>query len=154
VFGDATLDALITRALADSPDIAMARARITAARAGLAGAKAAGRPQVNAVAGAQRVQQSENGMFGAATQSGAFPDLYSLYSVGADASWELDLFGGERARRRGASAGVEVALADAEALGLSLPAEIVRVYVEHLVVASQLASLDRSLQPPTSVSHC
>lgn len=146
VLGDATLNALIMRALSDSPDMAMAQARISAARAGLAGARAAGRPQVNAAGSAQRVQQSENGMFGAATQSGAIPDLYSLYSVGADVSWELDLFGAERARRSGARAGVDAAVADADALLLSLPAEIVRVYVEHLVVSRQLASLQRSVQ--------
>src|SRR5689334_8981322 len=39
-FGDPVLDALVDRALSDSPDIAIASARIAAARAELAGTRA------------------------------------------------------------------------------------------------------------------
>jgi outer membrane protein, multidrug efflux system len=145
-FGDPTLEALVARALADNPDIAIASARITAARAELAGARAVGRPQVQAATGAQRVQQSENGLFGNAIRSGAFPERYSQHSTGMDASWELDLFGAARAQRHGAQAGLDATQADQDALRLSLPAEIARVYVEHLVVAQQLASVQRSVQ--------
>jgi multidrug efflux system outer membrane protein len=146
VFGDPVLTALVDRGLADSPDIAVASARIAAARAELSGARAAGRPQVQAVLGSQRVQQSDNGLFGAATRSGAFPERYSLHNAGLDASWELDLFGAVRAQRHSAQAGLDAMQADQDALRLSLPAEIARVYVEHLVVAQQLASLQRSVQ--------
>jgi NodT family efflux transporter outer membrane factor (OMF) lipoprotein len=145
-FDDPALTALVDRALADNPNIAIASARIAAARAELAGTRAAGRPQVQAVTGSQRVQQSENGLFGNAIRSGAFPERYSQHSTGMDALWELDLFGAVRAQRHSAQAGLEAVQADEDALRLSLPAEITRVYVEHLVVARQLASLQRSVQ--------
>jgi NodT family efflux transporter outer membrane factor (OMF) lipoprotein len=146
VFGDTELDALVDRALHDNPDLSMARSRIAGARAQLGTARAAFLPQVDATTGAERVQQSRNGLFGAATRSGAFPDLYSSHHSGIDASWELDLFGALREQRRSAAAGVDAAQADHDALRLSLPAEIVRVYVDHVVLSQQLLSTERSLR--------
>jgi outer membrane protein, multidrug efflux system len=148
-FNDPALDALVDRALADSPDLAVAGARIAAARAQLTAVRASGGPQIQAVTGTQRVQQSENGLFGNAIRSGAFPERYSQHSTGLDASWELDVFGGVRAQRHSAQAGLDALQADQDALRLSLPAEIARVYVEHLVVAQQLSSLQRSVQAST-----
>ena len=53
-FDDPVLSDWIARAQRHSPDIASARAQVFAARAALAGAEAQGRPQVNAVATANR----------------------------------------------------------------------------------------------------
>lgn len=143
--GDATLDRLVERALADNPDVAAAAARIAAARAEARLDGASTRPQLGAYGTSQRVQQSGNGLFGAATQSGAFPDLYTLHDVGLDASWELDVFGVGRARQRGAAARLRATAAERDALRLSLSAEVVRTYVEHLVVAQQADALRRAL---------
>jgi outer membrane protein TolC len=59
-FGDAELDRLIAIALAESPDVATATARIAAARAQERAARAAYLPEVNATAGANHVRFSKN----------------------------------------------------------------------------------------------
>ncbi|RZJ46429.1 MAG: hypothetical protein EON87_04600, partial [Brevundimonas sp.] len=115
-FGDAELDSLISRALAQSLDLQTAAARLREARSQIAVARSALLPTVSG--SAVTVQRDAPFANSAAASSGsgsgggsplaALPDRLSLYSLGVDATWELDLFGG--ARR-----GVEAATAQAEA---------------------------------------
>ena len=113
-FGDAQLDALIARALQANPDLRSAQASLRQARA-LIDAQAAGlSPQVGLNASAQR----NSGRSGTA----------NAFSVGVDASWEADLFGGQRA---GIDAARADALATAASLGdaqVSLAAEVALTY--------------------------
>ncbi len=118
---DPILDQLVAQALAASPDLKVAQARLREARARrvLAGAETS--PSVTASASASRSKSSRN------TGSGATRDLFS---ASFDASWEPDVFG---ATRRG----IEAAEADLQASGASLDntrvtlvAEVARNYVE------------------------
>jgi outer membrane protein, multidrug efflux system len=115
-FGDPTLDALITDALAANTDIAQAQANLRQARA-LADVDAAQLgPTLDASTSAQR---SKNG-----TQA-----AYNSFRVGLDASWEADLFGG---RRASANAGALDAEASAATLGdvhVSVTAETALAYI-------------------------
>lgn len=81
-FADPTLDALLQRADAGNAGLQAAAARLAQARALVRGADAARRPQLNGGAGAAR-----------ATTPGAGPAAATLLSVGADLSYEVDLFG-------------------------------------------------------------
>jgi NodT family efflux transporter outer membrane factor (OMF) lipoprotein len=90
-FDDPTLERLIAAGQAGNFDLAEARAGIAAAEAALAQAQAAGRPLGDVNASVTRQLQSE-----AATDFGGFPVAFEAqtnYSVGGQASWEIDLFG-------------------------------------------------------------
>lgn len=128
--GDATLDALETRALAANPSIAVAEARLRQARAGLRLERANGMPNVNASAaylhatlpGVNIGEESD-----AATEDGS--QSLNFYNVGFDASWELDLFGGHRRSLEAARAQLDAAQANVADAQLSLTAEVARTYV-------------------------
>ena len=98
-FDDPLMARLVTAAEAVSPSIASAGARIAEARATRVGAEAALLPQVNATASASRGRPDL-----------ALP-LATASNAGLQASWELDVFGGNRAGRSAA----EARLAGAEA---------------------------------------
>ncbi|MBD3730949.1 MAG: efflux transporter outer membrane subunit [Sphingomonadales bacterium] len=123
---DPLLDRLISDALANSPNIAVATAKVTQARAGLAANKTAAVPTVGTSLSAPYINVPADLLSQQA--SGGRTDI-QRYSLGFDASWELDLFGGTRRKVEAASARAEAAeagLADAQ---VSLSAEVARAYV-------------------------
>jgi NodT family efflux transporter outer membrane factor (OMF) lipoprotein len=137
--GDPELSKLISQAMRGNFDLEVAGARIAAARARLGTAASSAWPQIGATTRSAREKMSQNGLLGSSA-GGAFPDTYTVSTVGLDASWELDLFGAHAAERRQAAARYRQSTADREAVRLSLTAEIARVYVEHIAYAQQLAS--------------
>lgn len=123
LFQDPVLSRLVEQALEANPDLKVATARVKRALA-LAGVDlAALLPTVEAGASYTRSRRSENAM--------EFPiDLYrSHYEGGFTARWEIDLFGGSRRALEAASADVEAAAADLDAVRVSLLGEVGFVYV-------------------------
>ena len=121
--GDPTLSDLETRALAANPDLAAAQARVRQARAAFRQERANRLPSANASA-----LYAHAHIPGLDLQDGGASDL-DLYNLGFDASWEVDLFGGERRKIEAARAQAEAAqarLADAQ---VSLTAEVAQAYV-------------------------
>lgn len=117
-FGDEDLTALVERAVQSSPDVRSAQAKLLEARARGGVAQAALYPVLTNTVSARRSEVADKGV---ATDS---------FSVGFDASWELDLFGGTRRSVEAAHATVaaaDFAVRDAQ---LSLVAEVARVYVD------------------------
>jgi outer membrane protein, multidrug efflux system len=118
-FDDAQLAKLIERAQNQSPTLAQAAARRRQAEAGAAQARAGLLPQLNAGAQAQR-GRALNGVPGDSTQlSGNF-----------NASWEIDLFGGQRAAAAAGTAEATAAAADWHAARVSLAADVAQAYVQ------------------------
>lgn len=141
---DPVLDQLIADALAGSPDIAVANARIAQARAGLAANKTAVLPTFN-VSAATPYVNVPGGLLSSDGQSGG-RDSFTVYNVGFDASWEIDLFGGTRRKIEAASArsqAAEASLADAQ---VTLSAEVARTYVGLRTRQQALIVLDRQAQ--------
>ncbi|MCW1384142.1 efflux transporter outer membrane subunit [Novosphingobium sp. KCTC 2891] len=139
--GDPVLDGLIADALAGSPNVAIANARIAQARAGLAANRTAILPSVN-VSAAAPYFNVPGGLFSSNGQSGG-RDSVNVYNVGFDSSWEIDLFGGTRRKIEAASAradAAEAGLADAQ---VTLSAEIARAYVALRARQAVLSVLDR-----------
>ena len=145
-FGDPVLDDLVARALAGSPDIATAASRVRQARLQQVIAGAAGRPTLGAAAGASRIEFSENAGFATLAQQlggGAAPDAgngapggvalpgsgITTFSIGFDAGWEIDLFGGARRGREAARARTAAAEWSAQDAALTLAAEVTRTYM-------------------------
>lgn len=117
---DPALDALIDEALSQSPTLQAAEARLRAARAALGAQEAADRPKGSATA------------LGAGVWQGPGTDHETslhLYSVGFDATWEVDLFGGTRRAVESASASAQAVQADLADAQVSLTAEVASTYV-------------------------
>lgn len=114
---------LMTRALAEAPDLAVAAARIDAARAGLRGAAAALMPQVESSGQAAR-QRISAAQFGGLPGAVRIDPYQGRFSISADASWDPDLFGRLRAARRAGVARLDAASADAAAVRLALVSDV------------------------------
>lgn len=137
--GDPTLDALVERALRANPNLDVARARLRQARAGLRTERANGRPNGSGTLLAAHARlpplgdalgSGEAAQSGDAAQSGvSLPSSLNLYSVGFDATWEIDLFGGRRRAVEAAGAQLEAAEASLADAQFSLTAEVAQAYV-------------------------
>jgi NodT family efflux transporter outer membrane factor (OMF) lipoprotein len=130
--GDPVLTDLVARAMQANPDLQSAQARLREARARrrLAGANLW--PTLGASVSAQYLKMSEGSLFGGGAFAGLqeFDDTRELYDAGFDASWEPDLFGGQRRAREAASADLEAAAASLHDAQVTLAAEVARNYVE------------------------
>ena len=115
-FDDPVLTDLIGRAVTDNLDIAQGEARLRQAREALVQARADFLPSVSGTAGAGRNFQS----------GGA--DRNSL-SLGADASWQLDLFGGIRRSVEAARADRQSSEYSLASIRTSIAAEVALNYV-------------------------
>ncbi|HET7571000.1 MAG TPA: efflux transporter outer membrane subunit [Gammaproteobacteria bacterium] len=91
VFHSPQLNALIERALAQSPTLKGAKARLAQARANLAAANGGLYPQFDAELSATR-QKFSGAQFGGL--GGA--SIFNLYGASLNATWNLDIFGGTR----------------------------------------------------------
>jgi NodT family efflux transporter outer membrane factor (OMF) lipoprotein len=125
--GDATLSELMARALAASPDLRSARARVREARARRGLAAKDYLPSVSA---------SLSGSVG--ETSGDPQGARDLYSAGFDASWEPDVFGATRRAVSAAQAELEASEADLYATQVSLVAELALDYVELRALQARL----------------
>ncbi|WP_375380858.1 efflux transporter outer membrane subunit [uncultured Sphingomonas sp.] len=147
-FGDPILDRLVTRALANGPDIRTATSRVREARYQEIVAGAVNKPTVSGLAGYSRLSFSNNVGFGggasgasaggssaggASGSSGSSGGALSgssigVFSLGFDASWELDLFGGGRRQREEAREQTEAAVWNRRDAAVTLAAEVANGY--------------------------
>jgi NodT family efflux transporter outer membrane factor (OMF) lipoprotein len=123
VLGDAELDALETAALAANPDLEAAQARVRQARGVLRQNRANGLP----TSGAEAAYLHAKGLTGFLGDPQA--PAIDLYSIGFDATWELDLFGANRRAVEGARAAAEAYQADLQGAKVSLTAEVAQAYL-------------------------
>jgi len=125
-FGDPQLDALIAEALAGSPGMGSARARIDKAVALAASSGAALAPQASASADVTRQHFSANGIF-PPPLAGSW---YTQTQLAANISYEFDLWGRNRAAYDAALGQVRAAEVDAYAVRLLLSASVARAYAQ------------------------
>jgi outer membrane protein, multidrug efflux system len=118
-FDDPTLSDLINRALKNNNDLGAATARLRAARASLRGARGALLPTLG---GSVRASDTEivNGV-GAGGGS---------YQLGLDASWEADIFGGNKKSIEASEATARGAEANLHDVQRSIAAELALNYIE------------------------
>lgn len=128
-FGDPLLDRLVERAIASSPDIADASARIAEARANRDAARGGRAPMITAKGSATENVLSKNGQLPIGNIP-AFTREFPLYDMGFDASWELDLWGRHRREIEGANARLQAAQLSRRDVMLSLIAEVARNYID------------------------
>lgn len=151
--GDPQLDALVEAALAHSPDVRAAQARLREARAQLVGQRAQELPKASADVAAVRMRSPDLSKLSSGSNggSGAGRGPLQLYTAGLDASWEIDLFGGTRRSIEAASAQADAIEADLADTQVSLAAEVAQAYVDlrdeqqRLILARQSADLQQRM---------
>ena len=125
-FGDIQLDTLMTEALAGSPTLRVAAARIRLAEAGAARAGASLQPGFNLQADVTPQRFSENYLV-PPPYAGAY---YVPAQATANMNWELDFWGRNRAALDAALSRTGAARAEAQSARLTLAGAVVRAYVE------------------------
>jgi NodT family efflux transporter outer membrane factor (OMF) lipoprotein len=120
------LTALVAQALQSNTDVRSAQAALQQSRA-LRDGKAAGlRPSVNASASAQRSRSGGN-------------DAADSFQAGFDASWEPDVFGGQRSAVNAAEADAQAAQSSLAQVQVSLAAEVAVTYIDLRGLQARLA---------------
>jgi NodT family efflux transporter outer membrane factor (OMF) lipoprotein len=158
VFNDPALTTLIVRALTGNIDVRQAATRIREARAQERITHAASGPQINASGQASYNRLSGNslppglaGLFSGTpdTSSGTGVGLpgetFSIYQLGFDASWEVDLFGGQRRANQAASARADAALWSARDAEVTLAAEVANTYEQYRALQRRLSLLEQMI---------
>jgi NodT family efflux transporter outer membrane factor (OMF) lipoprotein len=147
-FGDATLDGLIKRALADNPDLRAAASRVREARAEERVAAAAALPTLSASGNALTYNSQRKSSASSSTASGGassglaglpIPSHLDLYSAGFDATWEVDLFGGTRRAIEAAKDTAEASEWSRRDGQVSLLAEVANAYLTLRAVQARIA---------------
>ena len=122
---DPELDRLIDAALAGSPDVHAAEARLRQSRALFTERQADKLPSATAAGGFIYANVP-----GDALPGGGGGTELKLYNAGFDATWEIDLFGGKQRAAESAADQAGAVQADLDDVRVSLAAEVARVYVD------------------------
>lgn len=158
--GDTTLTALVDDALAHSPTIDQAQARIREARAQLTQQRSAQLPGVSAngtylraevpgvdLGGSEGGGASDGASGGASDgtgDAGGGSTSLAFYNAGLNASWEIDLFGGARRGVEQSERTIEARFADLADAQVSLAAQVAQGYVSLRDVQARIRLNTRS----------
>ncbi|RMB54239.1 NodT family efflux transporter outer membrane factor (OMF) lipoprotein [Sphingomonas sp. PP-CE-3A-406] len=140
-FGDPQLDRLVHDAVAGNPTLDAALARVTQAQAVLSTNRADNGPEVTFDAQEQYARLS--GRY-------TIPPPYAgttqfVGTVAANLSWNLDLFGRQKAAIAGARASVRAATLDVAAARLALSGAVVQTYIDLERAEAQAAIAQRTI---------
>jgi NodT family efflux transporter outer membrane factor (OMF) lipoprotein len=141
-FQDPMLTDLIRRATAANLDIAVSEGRLRQARESLVQARASLFPSLSGSAGVTHNMiyspQSSTTVGGAVVQTGGNSASTQL-SLGLDASWQVDIFGGTRRSIEAARANADNAVFNLAAVRTSVAAEVATNYITARLAQARLA---------------
>jgi outer membrane protein TolC len=156
-FNDPVLDGLIARGLQGNLDIRQAAARVEQARAQERATRANGGPRVNASAQGGYNQLSSNSLPSALTNLGNLGggsggsalglagEHFTTFQTGFDASWEIDLFGGQRRANEAARARTDASIWSRRDAQVTLVAEIATTYQRYRALQGRIAIMDETI---------
>jgi NodT family efflux transporter outer membrane factor (OMF) lipoprotein len=131
-FGDPQLDAYVAKAVADSPKIGQAIARVRQAQAQVTIAGADRLPQLDAAfsASKQRLSLASLGIVIPGSESANLPSAYAIetYDLSANVSWEIDLWGKLSAQTAAARADFLGSEANLRSVRQAVAAQTARTY--------------------------
>jgi len=143
-FGDPQLDALEARAMADSPTLAIAAARLAQARATVTATSAGLFPSLSLGSRDQRLRISANRPL-ANYSSPNFSTVQNDFTLNASASYEVDLAGRVRRSVEGAKASAAQSAADLANTRLVVGAELASDWFSLVTLDASLDVLARSI---------
>ncbi|MDP1892590.1 MAG: efflux transporter outer membrane subunit [Hydrogenophaga sp.] len=135
-FNDPTLTALVTEALQANTSVKSAQAALLQARAQRDVQQAGMGPSVSASGSARRGKSGGN-------------DASNSFQTGFDASWEPDVFGGNRAALNASEADVQASATSLANVQVSLAAEVAVTTIELRGLQTRLAIARRNLTAQT-----
>jgi NodT family efflux transporter outer membrane factor (OMF) lipoprotein len=142
-YNDAQLDAVIAQALEGAPTIAVARARLRQAQSATESAAAARAPQLSANASISAQKQSYNYL----SPAEATPQGVNDYGRATlDLTWDLDLWGRNRAALAAATSDADAAQADLAQARLVLATSIAAAYAEFARLHAALETAEAALE--------
>lgn len=138
-FGSEQINGLVDDALAHNQTLASADAALARARANSGAVRGEARLQLDAHTSVER-QRVNTAAFGI----DGFPNpTISLYSIGASASFDFDIFGGQRRRVESAEAQTLAQSARTDAAYLTLSGDVVMRAIEIASLREQIAALEQ-----------
>ena len=140
-FNDPQLDALITRALAESPSLAAARARIARAAAATDNAGASDKPIIGAGFDATRQRYTERGIYPPPIAG----SVRTTANLQVGISYEWDFFGRHQAELAAALGAQQAAEAEGAAAKLMLSSSVARSYLALARVLAQAELVKQQL---------
>ena len=144
LFRSPQLDGVVRQAIAGSPTLEAAKARLAQAREAVAQARAALYPQVGlSVTDAEEKQSAA--AFGLSPQTFPLPSSYNIFQVGPTASYNLDLFGGVRRQIEARSAQADEHSDQLDAAYMALTGNAVAEAIRIAATRAQLAAVDEIL---------
>jgi NodT family efflux transporter outer membrane factor (OMF) lipoprotein len=148
-YGDAQLDRLMNEALAGSPDLQAAAARMRTAEGFAQRASSALKPSLDAFAQPELSKQSQNQAMPAAAIPNGWNDSGS---IGLSFSLDLDLWGKNRAAARAANSDADAAHFELHEAELALTTGIASTYAELGSLYAQRDSLETALDIRTQTA--
>lgn len=145
LFRSPDLDGLVKQAIAGSPSLDSAKARLSEAREGVVEARSALYPQIGFNASIAGEKQSA-AMFGLQPSAFPLPDSYELFQFGPSASYTLDLFGGARRKIEQQAALADFQGDQLDAAYLALTGDTVTQAIAVASVRAQLKAVSDILQ--------
>ncbi len=155
-FRDPILTSLAGRVAAANLDVNTATHKLAESRSQFGVVASAALPAINGNASYQRELFSQNGLVSLGNQfappgrSFVVPPI-SIYQVGFDASWELDLWGHVRRQIEAAGAQAEAAEIDRRGVLVSTLAELARDYIQLRGVQAQIAITKENLNTANDI---
>jgi len=158
-FDDPTLTSLVSRALAANLDVRQAAARVREARLQQRIVRGGQGPRLDASAGATAARLSKNalpsalaglasggsGSGGSGGGLGLPGETFKTFQAGFDASWELDLFGGDARTNEAAQARADAALWSRRDAEVILAAEVADTWLHERSLQRRIALADATL---------
>jgi len=162
VYNDPDLNALQQRLLAHAPDLATGALRLIESRLQRNVTSAQKLPAVNGSAQVGRQASSQNGaetrladIVGSGDSADAIKEAlaqpYTVYQVGFDVQWELDLWGRVRRSVESADAQLDAANARFQGQSLMLTAELARDWFQLQQAQTQLALSQQSVDDAAQI---
>lgn len=142
---DPLLDTLIKEAVSGNLDVATAAARVREARAVVRQAGGALYPSLNGTAAFTRSGVGSHAVTTTSSSTGGSTSVLgvgspaNLFQAGFDASWEIDIFGGNRRSLEAAQGGLDAAQWDLRSTLLTLVGDVATHYVEARGYQARLA---------------
>jgi NodT family efflux transporter outer membrane factor (OMF) lipoprotein len=140
VFGSPQIDELVRRALGNSPTLDIAKARLAQAKEMRVARAGATLPRVDASAGAER-QRIDPATFG--FPEAPNPGPFNVFSLGLNASYDFDVFGGSRRELEALAAEVDYQGYELEGARLTLASNVVATAIRQAALASQVELTER-----------
>ncbi len=139
IFEDPLLEQYVAAAAENNKDLKIALANIRSARAARQEDAGSFLPQIDSDASADRAKSSNV----SSTNGG---QIRNTYDAGFDASWEFDIFGGNRRSVEASEARIGVSVASYQDVMLSILSDVARTYYEARGLQKRVAITEQNTQ--------